>query len=207
MSSEIISVIDVGIGNIGSVLNMLKVLGAKGKLVSKAEQLELADKIILPGVGSYDEGIRKIDESGIRPALDHKVKIEKKPILGICLGMQLLSRGSEEGVLPGLSYVDAHCKYLAQDSKVSVSIPHMRWNEVNVTKKTELFKGLDDRNKFYFTHSYGMVCANKSDILGQTNYGEGFVSAICKENIYGVQFHPEKSHKFGKTLFRNFLGI
>ncbi len=202
-----ISIIDIGVGNIGSVFNMLKILGVKGVLISTAEQLEAAEKIILPGVGSYDEAVRRIDASGIRPMLDHKVKIEKKPILGICLGMQLLCRGSEEGVLPGLSYVDAHCKHLAQDAKVNILTPHMRWNEVSVTKKTELFKGLEDRNKFYFTHSYGVVCANESDILGRTNYGGDFVSAFCRDNIFGVQFHPEKSHKFGKTLFRNFLGM
>lgn len=207
MSNAIISVIDVGIGNIGSVLNMLKVLGAKGRLISTAEQLDSAQKIILPGVGSFDEGMRMIDASGIRDALDHKVKIEKIPILGICLGMQLLCKGSEEGVLTGLSYLDSYCKHLAREATVSVSIPHMQWNEVNVAKRLGLFEGLEDYNKFYFTHSYGMVCSNESDILGKTGIGDGFVSAVCSDNIYGVQFHPEKSHKYGKILFKNFLGL
>ena len=207
MSSVVIAVIDIGVGNIGSVLNMLKVLGAKGVLVSTAEQLESAEKIILPGVGSFDEGMRRLDASGIRPILDHKVKFDKTPILGICLGMQLLCRGSEEGVRPGLPYVDAYCKHLASGAKSTVSIPHMRWNQVSITKETDLFKGLVKDNKFYFTHSFGMVCDKESDILGWTNYGDGFVSACCSGNVFGVQFHPEKSHKFGKLLFKNFLEI
>ena len=207
MISMEISVIDVGVGNIGSVLNMLKALGVKGVLISTTKQLESAEKIILPGVGSYDEGMGKLDSSGIRSMLDNKVKHEKKPILGICLGMQLLSRGSEEGVMPGLSYVDAYCRHLSKTASLPVSVPHMRWNQVEVTNTTNLFNGLEKDNKFYFTHSYGMVCANESDILGRTYYGEGFVSAVCRENVFGVQFHPEKSHKFGKILLRNFLGI
>jgi len=202
-----ISVVDIGIGNVGSVLNMLKFLGVKATLVSSPTQLEAAEKIILPGIGSYDEGMRQLDASGIRLMLDQKVKIEKKPILGICLGMQLLGRSSEEGVLPGLNYIDAYCKHLAIGAKVSVTVPHMRWNEVEVIKNMGLFTGLEGQNKFYFTHSYGMVCADKQDIIGRTNYGDGFVSAVCRDNVFGVQFHPEKSHKFGKLLFRNFLEI
>ena len=207
MNTKKISVIDIGVGNIGSIINMLKVLGVSSELVSSDKELDNAKKIILPGVGSFDEGMKKINESGIRESLNEKVKEQNTPILGICLGMQLMCNGSEEGKLPGLSFIDGYCENLSKVNSSRISIPHMQWNQVKVNKENILFKGLKDKNKFYFTHSYALRCNNSDDILGFTKHGNEFVSAVSNENIYGVQFHPEKSHKFGKTLFKNFINI
>ena len=203
MSSVVIAVIDIGVGNIGSVLNMLKVLGAKGVLVSTAEQLESAEKIILPGVGSFDEGMRRLDASGIRPILDHKVKFDKTPILGICLGMQLLAdRSEEQGGHKGLSLIPGEVREIPIREKLR--LPHIGWNDIHINKSRPLFEGVDDKSAFYFVHSYRFECDDKY-VTSKTRYGSDITSSIQSNNIFGVQFHPERSQRKGLHLLDNFI--
>ncbi|MFK7848610.1 MAG: imidazole glycerol phosphate synthase subunit HisH [Rhodothermales bacterium] len=199
-----ISIIDVGLGNIGSIQNMLRVIGAKSRFVRTADELAEAEKIILPGVGSFDVGISKIREAGLYNAIRHKALQDCVPLLGICLGMQILGNGSQEGKLDGLGIIDGTCVRFLKSEVNGNRIPHLRWNSVEAKNECVLFKGLNEINKFYFTHSFHFNCEKENDIAGLTNYGADFVSCISRDNIYGVQFHPEKSHKYGKLLLKNF---
>jgi len=200
-------VVDLDLGNIGSIVNMLEHIGEPVRVASDPRDLTCADNIILPGVGSFDVCIKQIDQMGWRDSLAHSVFENKTPMLGICLGMQVLCNGSEEGELSGLGFIDGFCKKLENVRHPSIRIPHMGWNEVIPRFGSALFSGLEERNKFYFTHSYHMVLPEKSVQEATCVYGEKFVCAVSKENIFGVQFHPEKSHRFGKAFFRNFLGM
>jgi glutamine amidotransferase len=165
--------------------------------------LKLATKIILPGVGHFDHGMRKLHESGLVDVLHHKVTQEKVPILGICLGAQMMCNRSEEGTMPGLSWFDAEVKIF--DKKLQVRVPHMGWNYVERNKNHPIVMNLPESCKFYFVHSYHMVANQIEDVLFETNYGYNFVSALQKENMFAFQFHPEKSHKYGMQIFRNFV--
>ncbi len=202
MAKEIISVVDYGMGNIGSISNMLKKIGVASTIISNPNLLNQAQKIILPGVGSFDNAMTKLNNSGFSDAIIRSAN-DGVPILGICLGMQLLSTNSEEGVLPGLNLVPGQTKKF--QSTNNLRVPHMGWNIVNVRDK-QVYDGLDE-NKFYFVHSYYFNPANPDHIIGMTNYGIEFCSSVRKENIFGVQFHPEKSHKFGMQFLRNFNRI
>jgi len=167
----------------------------------------MANKIILPGVGSFDTGVLNLRNSGLGAVLNEEVMARKKPILGICLGMQLLTAGSEEGEFPGLGWIKAVSKKFKFSSK-DLKIPHMGWNYVRPVNTKSLFKGLDtEKNRFYFVHSYYVECTNEENVLAKCSYGNDFACAIVKDNIYGVQFHPEKSHKFGMTLLKNFAEL
>lgn len=199
-----IVVVDYGMGNLGSIFNMLKKIGAVAHISSDHHEIELAEKLILPGVGSFDNGMRNLKDKGLFPVLRRKVIDNGTPILGICLGMQLLSRKSEEGSIPGLGWIDADTVKLRFEAGVGLKIPHMGWNTVEPIPNSTLFAGLEEDNRFYFVHSYHIVCDSHENILGQTNYGFFFTSAVVRRNIYGVQFHPEKSHKFGMRLMQNF---
>lgn len=197
-------ILDYGMGNTGSILNMLKRIGADAEISSDPSAAAKADKLILPGVGSFDQGKKNLEVSGLLPVLYQKVMMEKTPILGICLGMQLFTSSSEEGVLQGLGWLNAETvKFRALNSR---KIPHMGWNILEKKKDHVLFSELGACSRFYFVHSYHVICREAGDILAVADYdGEEFIAAIQRENILGVQFHPEKSHRFGKTLLKNFI--
>lgn len=200
-----IALIDYGIGNLGSIKNMLKKIGCEDvKYATTPEDINLADKLILPGVGSFDMGMKLLNESGMRAELDTQVIKYKKPILGICLGMQMLGMKSEEGSSEGLGYIPFECKkFDFQDN--SLRVPHMGWDFVRVEKDVPLVKNMRPDLRFYFVHSYYAICADAEDVLMTCEYGGNFVAAVNKENVFGTQFHPEKSHGFGKWLLKNFV--
>ena len=208
-SDIMIVIIDYGMGNLGSILNMLKKIGADAKISSELSDVISAYKLILPGVGAFDEGMRKLMESELLQALNKKILEEKCPVLGICLGMQLLTRCSEEGGLAGLGWIDAETRRFKFDEEETahLKIPHMGWNEVNPTGDSRLFFGFEQLPRFYFVHSYHVCCKNREDILATSFYGYEFTAAVGKENIMGTQFHPEKSHHYGMHLLRNFANL
>jgi len=203
-----ISIINYNAGNIKSIQNMLKRIGVKSMICSSAEEIEQADKLILPGVGHYDHGMKNLHQSLLIEILNKKVREDKTPLLGICLGAQLLGNKSEEGIEKGLGWIDMDViKFDKKKLSSSLKIPHMSWNEIKINKPSALLEGLNNDSRFYFVHSYHMQPNDKTDILTTTNYGYNFTSAIEKDNIYGVQFHPEKSHKVGMQLLTNFSNI
>jgi glutamine amidotransferase len=206
-----ISIIDCGMGNLGSVKNMLKHIGVQSEIISTSLEVEQAEKIILPGVGNWDNGVKKLNESGLLEALNKRVLIDKVPVLGICLGMQLLLESSEEGSLPGIGWIPGKVKRFQfsplQQAQNKLRIPHMGWNIVNAKKSTELTEFDGDETRFYFVHSYHAVVDNPQDVLMTCDYGYEFACAIHHENIWGVQFHPEKSHKFGMALMKKFAEL
>lgn len=202
-----IVIIDYGLGNLGSVKNMLKKIGAEVIISSDISEIEKADKLILPGVGGFDSGVRNIKNLGLMEILNKKVIQDKIPILGICLGMQLFTKKSEEGKLSGFGWVNGETIKFKFNQDSNLKIPHIGWNDIKIKKENKLFKNMYSDPRFYFVHSYHLVCKNKEDILTTTNHGYNFVSSIHKNNIYGVQFHPEKSHKFGIKLLENFVEL
>ena len=199
-----IGILNFEMGNIGSVVNMFKKIGTKVIIVNTVEQLQQCDKYILPGVGAFDSGMSKIMQSVLLPALKQQVIDEKKPILGICLGMQLLFEQSEEGSQKGLGWIPGFVKKFKFNSdNKNLKIPHMGWNYLIREKTSPLFGGMIDNERYYYVHSYHVCCDNKY-VLARSTYGYEFVCAVKRDNIYGMQFHPEKSHKFGLKLFKNF---
>ena len=201
-----ITVIDYGMGNLGSVINMLKKIGVASKINSDLEEIKTATKLLLPGVGSFDKAMQRINDSGIKEGLDYKALKEDTPVLGICLGMQLLTNSSEEGIERGLGYINASTKkFTFQDNKMKV--PHMGWNLVEKSTSSLLTTNFDEESRFYFVHSYYVEVEKQENSILKTTYGLEFDSAIQHKNIYGAQFHPEKSHKFGMKLLKNFSKI
>jgi glutamine amidotransferase len=198
-----ITIIDYGIGNIGSIKNMLKKIGAKSEITSDLNTIEKARKIILPGVGSFDYGMKQLKENNLINILNKKVIDEQTPLLGICLGMQLLSKRSEEGEEAGLGWIDASTIKFVKVTE-DLKIPHMGWNTVEKKRESRLLTDLPAESKFYFVHSYHVKCHVASDIILSSSYGTEFTCAIEKGNVLGVQFHPEKSHKFGMQILKNF---
>lgn len=199
-----ICIIDYGLGNPGSIKNMLNKVGIPSVISSSADDIRTAEKLILPGVGAFDAGMRNLHDSGLVPVIEERVKGNGVPILGICLGMQLMTRSSEEGALPGLGWIDAHTRIFTFPEEVKLPVPHMGWKEVVAEKSDILTSGMDSEARFYFVHSYRVVCEDASDALFSARYGIKFTAAFARGNIRGVQFHPEKSHKFGMTLLRNY---
>jgi len=205
-----ITIIDYDMGNLGSIANMFKKIGIPSCITSNAEQVAAAEKILLPGVGTFDTAMARINERGLLDVLNCKALEEKIPILGICLGMQLLTNSSEEGDSVGLGWIPA--KTLAFKGRIDTppyKIPHMGWNiarKHTPSSLTEGFEELDDV-RFYFVHSYQVQCEDERNSIMRTTYGLTFDSAIQKENIFGAQFHPEKSHKFGMKLLHNFARL
>ena len=198
-----ITIVDYGMGNLGSVFNMFKKIGAASKITSDLEEIKSATKLLLPGVGSFDKAMQRINDSGIKKVLDYKVLTEQTPILGICLGMQLLTNGSEEGKEKGLAYIKSNTKKFSfQDKKLKV--PHMGWNLVKKATPSLLTQDIEEESRFYFVHSYYVEVEKQENSILKTTYGLEFDSAIQHKNIYGAQFHPEKSHKFGMKLLKNF---
>ncbi len=200
-----ITIVDYGLGNLGSILNMLKRIGVKGEIRSDREGIQNSTKLILPGVGAFDAAMHNLQNSGWLEILNKKVLEEKTPIMGICLGMQLLFNSSEEGNEQGLGWIPGSVKkFTPKDRKLKV--PHMGWNYVQPDQKHQIIDGMDN-SKFYFVHSYYVSPNAKEHILLTTQYGESFCSGAVKDNIYGFQFHPEKSHKYGMQLLKNFSTI
>jgi glutamine amidotransferase len=203
-SDGMIGIVDCGIGNLGSIQNMLKKIGAKSQITSDTREIRKASKLILPGVGAFDTAMEKLEYSGILPVLGEKVLELNTPILGICLGMQLFFNQSEEGALSGLSWIDGEVQRFRFEKYEDLKIPHMGWNSIEVRKNDRILSGLNKESRFYFVHSYHVVCKHEEDILTTTHYGYDFPSSVRRENIMGVQFHPEKSHRFGMQLLKNF---
>jgi glutamine amidotransferase len=198
-------IIDYNIGNLLSVQNMFKYLGVNSRISNSIEDIRNADKLVLPGVGHFKTGMENLIHSNLLETLSEEVLIKKKPILGICLGMQLMTKHSEEGDCNGLSWLDATTrKFQIIDT---LKVPHMGWNDVHYKKDSKLTEDFSADPRYYFVHSYHVQCNQEADVLGTTNYGYEFVAAFEHENIYGVQFHPEKSHKYGMELLRNFNKI
>lgn len=200
-----ITIIDYGAGNIGSIQNMIRKIGGQAIVSSKEEDIYNAEKLILPGVGSFDYGMRQLNDSGLIASLNKKVIEDKTPILGICLGVQLFTKGSEEGALKGLSWFDAETIKFNLPIEKKLKVPHMGWNEIDIKKKSKLFTDMYEDPRFYFVHTYHLKSNSPSDILTESTYGYNFVSSLEKDNIVGVQFHPEKSHKFGMKILSNFI--
>lgn len=199
-------IIDYGLGNLASISNMLKRINIDAEVTSDIHRIGKADKLILPGVGAFDHGMKKIIDSGLLPVLNERVKEQGVPILGICLGMQLMTQRSEEGSSTGLGWIDAETVKFNHDKNHNImKIPHMGWNTVKIYKRHDLFIGNTEEPRFYFVHSYHVVCRDNSDILATTSYGYEFISVLANANIVGVQFHPEKSHKFGMNFLRNWV--
>jgi len=199
-----IVIVDYGLGNLNSIANMLKKVGAQAEIASDPESIRCADKLILPGVGAFDAGMKNLNESGLLNLLKGLVLDEGKPILGLCLGMQLMARCSEEGQLPGLGWLNADVRRFKFAPDSGLKIPHMSWNTLEIQREHPLFAEMSEEPRFYFVHSYHLAFDHPEDVLARTEYGYRFDSAAGRGNIMGVQFHPEKSHKFGMRLLKNF---
>lgn len=202
-----IAIIDYGMGNLRSVQKKTIRVGAEAVITSDINIIRKANKLILPGVGHFANGVKKLKELGIWEILNERVLGEKTPILGICLGMQLMAKHSEEGDVEGFGWIDAEVIKFAIEDNLKYKVPHMGWNSANSQKDSALLKGIPKEALFYFVHSYHIKCRNSTDILCSTTYEYSFTSAIEKDNIFGTQFHPEKSHDWGELLFRNFLKL
>lgn len=202
-----ITIIDYGVGNLGSIQNMLKKLGAESVVASDIASVERATKLILPGVGSFDAGMAQLNASGLRSALDAAVLERKLPVAGICLGMQIMTEGSEEGQLPGLGWVRANTtRFCPAPGGETMKVPHMGWNVVTKAKHSPVLDFLEGESRFYFVHSYHVRCFNREDTLLTAQYGSiTFDAAFERGNVLGFQFHPEKSHRFGMALLQGFL--
>jgi len=200
-------VVDYGVGNVGSVVNMIKRAGGEAVASGDLQLLSSAAKVLLPGVGSFDNAIQKLRERGLIEVLQERAAAGV-PFLGICLGMQLMASVSEEGKLPGLGLIPGQVKRFKIDPALqNLKIPHMGWSKIHKIKDSHLLDGLDEKSRFYFVHSYHYDCADPEDCLLQTEYGYLFTSAIERRNLMGVQFHPEKSHRYGMQLFKNFVDL
>ena len=198
-----ISIVAYGGGNLGSIRNMLKRIGVATETVSRPADIARATKIILPGVGTFDRGINKIRDQGLVEVLHEKALEERVPILGICLGMQLICAGSDEGTAPGLGWIGARAARFSFDDDSRLKVPHMGWNALNVRSPHPLVAGLGADPAFYFVHSY-YVPADPAYTVATAHHGHDFAAVIARDNIVGAQFHPEKSHKFGLCVLQNF---
>lgn len=204
----IIGIINYGAGNIGSIENMLLRMSVDYKIINTPEELLKVDKLILPGVGKFDYGMSMLIEKNLVDAIKEFALILKKPILGICLGAQLMLKGSEEGILPGLCFFDGISVHFSKIiSNENIKIPHMGWSNVELIKNLSILNNFENHPRFYFVHSYYMTTNNSEDIMLTSFYGDEFVSGLNKSNIYAVQFHPEKSHKYGLKMLENFIKI
>jgi glutamine amidotransferase len=199
----VIAVVDYGMGNLSSIANMLKRVGCPALVTSDPAEIAAAERLILPGVGAFDTGMGRLRETGLLEVLERRVRKDRVPTLGICLGMQLLARSSEEGGLPGLGWLDATVVRFRGEG---LKVPHMGWNTVRAVKPGGLLEGLGDPPRFYFVHAYRLRLDRPEDLLGETVHGGPFPSVVGNGNLLGVQFHPEKSHRFGMGLLRNFAG-
>jgi glutamine amidotransferase len=200
-----IVVVDYGVGNLGSIVNMFKKVGVKAIASSEPAVIENAEKLILPGIGAFDAGMQKLNERGLVPILQNLVMDRKVPVLGLCLGLQLMTKGSEEGKLAGLGWFDAETlRFGFSSDQPHLKIPHMGWNTIEIRRPHRLISNLEIDSRFYFVHSFYVRCHDADSVLAETDYGGYFHSIVGKDNIVGAQFHPEKSHKYGMRLLKNF---
>lgn len=202
-----IAIVDYGIGNLASVLNMFKKIGiSEVKISNKEEEINKATKILLPGVGAFDTGMKNLEESGLIPVLNKKAIEEKIPVLGICLGMQLLGKSSEEGIKSGLGWIDAETVKFNPSPELKLKVPHMGWNYIKVRRLNPLVD-MESKSRFYFVHSFHVRCLDSGQSLATSHFGIDFTCMVNKDNIYGTQFHPEKSLKFGMKVLENFAKL
>lgn len=202
-----IGVVSYGVSNVGSMLSMLRKIGTAAEAVNTPDDLLRADRLILPGVGAFDYGMAALRDAGIADVLVRRVREDRIPVLGVCLGMQLLGRGSEEGVSEGLGLLNGHSVRFRRTGSDPVRVPHMGWSQLHPRRESPIFQGLERRARFYFVHSYHLVCAEPGDVLATADYGIEFTAMVQRDNIWGAQFHPEKSHRFGMTLLANFARV
>lgn len=205
-----ITIVDYGLGNIRAFQNVYKRLNVEIKLASSVADLSSASKIILPGVGAFDHAMEMLNQSGMRDCLDNMVLVHKVPVIGICVGMQMMANSSDEGVSQGLGWIDGVVTSLDSSraiNSIDLPLPHMGWNNIEAKQDSVLFKDLDAQKNFYFLHSYYFQCNNSSNVLATSNYGFDFACVVNKENIYGIQCHPEKSHHNGVALLKNFAEL
>jgi imidazole glycerol-phosphate synthase subunit HisH len=204
----VIVIVDYGMGNLGSIANMLKKIGAEACISSDPDEIGKANKLILPGVGAFDNGMKCLEEGGLLPVLNEKVLTNGAPVLGICLGAQLLARRSEEGTRSGLGWLAVDVRRFNFGTETpGLRIPHMGWNTIEVRQLSPLFENMYEEPRFYFVHSYHLCCDDPEDVAATADYGYEFTAAVQRGNIMGTQFHPEKSHKFGMRLLENFAGL
>lgn len=202
-----VAIIDYGLGNSGSIVNMLRVIGERAIITSDPEKIKIADQLILPGVGAFDSGMSELEKRDLISVIQKEAGLGK-PILGICLGMQLLGRRSEEGKKEGLSLIpfeSVRFHFDDREEEKSLKIPHMGWNTTAIKQNKPLLNGIKEIPRYYFVHSYHAVCDSQEFVLMTCEYGYEFAAAVCKDTIYGVQFHPEKSHDFGMKILENFV--
>jgi glutamine amidotransferase len=200
-----ITLVDYGLGNIQAFANVYKRLNIDVTFARSADELRNATHIILPGVGAFDHAMQRLEQSGMRTALDELVLDKRVPVVGVCVGMQMLADSSEEGSLPGLGWIKGRVKnFRTAMAGQEIPLPHMGWNDVEPVRDCRLFKGLETDSRFYFLHSYFFECEQERDTAAVSSYGFQFACAVAHENINGVQFHPEKSHQFGTMLLKNF---
>lgn len=197
-----IGIVDYGVGNLGSIRNMLRRVGCDAVVVASPDEMRACGKLVLPGVGAFDRAMERLDASGLRDTLDAMVLEQKVPTLGICLGMQLLTRGSEEGNRPGLGYIAAEATRFPRD--LGLKVPHMGWNLVTRSAPSALTDHFEDEVRYYFVHSYYVRTDDPATSMLKCHYGIEFDAGIMQGNIFGAQFHPEKSHRYGKALFAAF---
>ena len=203
-----IAIIDYGLGNVRAFSNVYKILNIPAIIAKQAKDLFEATKVILPGVGAFDFAMSMLEKSGMRPILDEIVLRRHVPVLGVCVGMQMLASSSEEGRLPGLGWIDGEVKrFIFSSCPDSRRVPHMGWNTIRPVKNNTLLQNLDHDARFYFLHSYYFQCHTSENIIAVTDYGGEFASAVNSGNVSGVQFHPEKSHQWGIQLLENFAKI
>ena len=199
-----IGIIDYGVGNIKAFANIYKNLNIPFKIVKDISGFENITKLILPGVGSFDHAMISLQNSGMREKLDELVLEKKIPVIGICVGMQMLAKSSEEGTLNGLGWIDGIVKKFDKSKIKNAPLPHMGWNNLIMEKKNKIFDNLEENPRYYFLHSYYFECNNKEDVIATATYGEQFECMVNHDNIYGIQPHPEKSHHNGMQLLKNF---
>jgi glutamine amidotransferase len=200
-----IAIVDLGIGNVGSIHNMLERIDTPSQITSDPRIVQSASKIILPGVGAFGQAMTRLRKLNLLEVMQERVLEERVPILGICLGMQLLTRGSEEGGVEGLGWIAGEVVGFKAESRANaLKVPHMGWNTLHLARTNKIFDPVLPRARYYFVHSYYVVCSDQAQILATTSYGVEFVSAVTHDNIVGTQFHPEKSHRYGVHLLRNF---